>query len=236
MINKLSNLELIPIHGNEISILVDSHEYRKVFPKLALLDRVNLYINSDDFLKETLELAGALRESGVTVSINNLPASKEQKLINDKFSIKADMIEYDLELTWRLGSNVFLDGGNYIIGKDYPVSDPRTGIIGNLLNKNTAVIFIKMKENEGVGKVIGKYGGEKLLVRPNKWFSDLAIVYVKKSEDSFITTNVKELFCRPLGSTFIPVTEDELFKVLIKFNMRSSGFPQDCYKILDWIQ
>lgn len=235
MLYKLSQLRDIDIRGKEISVLVDTSDYKKVFPKLVILDKVSLYLESEYLLKEALELAGALREAGVIVSINDFPASKEPKLINTKIFLNAGITELNAEATWNVGSNIILEGrNNYVIGKDFPVPDPRTGIIGHFLNKPTAVIFKIMRENEGIGKIIGKYNSEELLIRPNRWFSDLSIVTVKDFDENFISADIRELFCRPLGSTYIPVTEDELFKVLIKFNMRSSGFPEECYDKLGW--
>lgn len=235
MAYKLSELRELDIREKEISVLVDTRDYKKVFPKLAILDEIHFYTSSDYLLKEALELAGALREAGVLVSINDFPASREKKLINTKVSLDIGITELGEELTWNLGSNVALGGkSNYMIGKNFPVPDPRTGIVGYLLNKNTAVIFTLSRENEGVGKVFGKYNGEELLIRPTRWFSDLSVISVKKFDGEFISVDLGELFCRPLGSTYIPVTEDELFKILIRFNMRSGGFPEECYRKLRW--
>lgn len=235
MVYKLSELNDFDIRDKEISVLIDTRDYKKVFPKLAILDKIYFYISSDDLLKEALELAGALREAGVFVSLNGFPASREQKLISRKILINVELTEIGNEITWNLGSNVSISGhGSYVIGKDFPIPDPRTGIIGYLLKKNTAVIFNLLKENEGIGKIFGEYKAEELLIRPNRWFSDLSILTVKKADDEFISADIKELFCRPLGSVYIPVTEDELFKVLIKFNMRASGFSENCYKYLGW--
>ncbi|ARM74779.1 hypothetical protein [Acidianus manzaensis] len=236
MLYKLSQLSDLPIRDNEISLLVDSHDYMRNLNKLALLDKIHLY-TLDDFLMETLELAGSLRELGVVTSINDLPESKEEKLMNDNIYLNVNITELNKETTWNIGSNIFLSDNKYIIGKDFPIPDPRTGIIGNILRKNKVVIFRKIKENEGIGELIGgKYDGEKLLIRPNRWLSDLSVINIKRNENNNkIISDVRELFCRPLGSAYIPVTEDELFSVLIKFNMRAGGFPKDCYKVLGWL-
>ncbi len=124
---------------------------------------------------------------------------------------------------------------NYVIGKDFPISDPRTGIIGYFLNKSSVVIFRQLKEEYAIGELIGKTEDENLLIRPNRWLTDLSVLEIKQKNKNGVLANSKEIFCRPLGSVYIPVTRQELFNVLIKFKMRCSGFSIDCYKTLGWL-
>lgn len=66
--------------------------------------------------------------------------------------------------------------GNFVLGKDFPVSDERTGILGYMVNKKAVVIFKKSNGDYIEGRIIGKLDGdEEYLVRPNKWLTDLVV-------------------------------------------------------------
>uniref|UniRef100_A0A2U9IGP8 Uncharacterized protein n=2 Tax=Acidianus brierleyi TaxID=41673 RepID=A0A2U9IGP8_9CREN len=224
----------------EIEIRIDTKQYKKLFRKLIFFNVIYLY-PCDDTLMETLELAGALREAGVKVSINGSPPTLEPKIAkNTKLILNIGIKKWGKELTWNVDSTVGInysdtENKSYLIGKDFPISDPRTGIIGYFLNKNAVVIFTQLKEESAIGELIGKTENENLLIRPNRWFTDLSVLEIKEKNKDNILAESKEIFCRPLGSAYIPVTRQELFNVLIKFKMRSSGFSIDCYKTLGWL-
>lgn len=76
-----------------------------------------------------------------------------------------------------------------------------------------------------VGEVNGEIRDEEYLIRPNKWMTDMAVVKIKEVEKGQVTVDSWELFCRPLGSVFVPVNKREMFDVMIGLKMRSSHFP-----------
>ncbi len=239
MIYKASEIYDIEFRNvKEIEIRMDTKNYKKLFHKLIFFDTVYLY-PYDDTLMETLELAGALREAGVKASINGFPPTIEPKITRkSKIILDIGITKYNKELTWNIDSSIdinYSDEQNYVIGKNFPLPDPRTGILGYVLNKNTAVIFNKLEENMAVGTLIGKTYNENFLIRPNRWLSDISVLEIAGKKENNIMANSNEIFCRPLGSVYIPVTRQELFDILIKFKMRSSGFSLDCYKILGWL-
>lgn len=214
--------------GDSVIIDSDSLSIIKYFHGLK---KINL-IADDNFIFEALEIAGFLRERQVEISVNNFPPSYEPKLVRHK------KLEFPITrskgkgLTWKVSGVDFLPG-DFVLGKDFPVSDERTGILGYLVNKKAVVIFGKSNGDYIEGKIVGKLDGdEEYLVRPNKWLTDL-VVFKATFKKGKAIVDKKLLFCRPLGSVFLPLNRRDVYNVLLKLKIRSSGYPVECYDYKD---
>ncbi|WP_287690386.1 hypothetical protein [Metallosphaera javensis (ex Sakai et al. 2022)] len=218
---------------------MDTTEASRVFDKLRSYKEVVLY-PLPSTLKETLEVGGALRESGVRTSIEGSPFSIEPRIRREEMlNLPGVALVWDpRELTWNMDTKVKVEDalepkeGQFVIGRDFPITDPRTGVLAYFLKKTTFVQFKYQKEVLSVGEVNGTIRDEEYLIRPNRWMTDMAVVKIKEAEKDQVTVNSRELFCRPLGSVFVPVNRKEMFDVLIGLRMRSSHFSLDCIKHL----
>ncbi|QKR00621.1 hypothetical protein GWK48_09715 [Metallosphaera tengchongensis] len=231
-------LQTSPPTTNYVDLVMDSSEVKALFDILVMYKKVSLH-PLPNTLKDTLELGGSLRESGVFVSIENSPFSFERKLRRSSpipFNLKT--LPNYAEMTWRVDPAIGVEavesknGDSYVIGIDFPIPDPRTGVLGYILNKRTYIVMDRYEEKVSSGKVVGELGGETYLVRPNRWMTDLVTLRIQGMEAGKVLVNSNELFCRPLGSYFIPVNREEVFKILISLRMRNSQFSLDCLKFI----
>ncbi|MCY0862372.1 hypothetical protein [Metallosphaera sedula] len=241
MLNKKYASELSRVStwslDKKIEVVMDVNDTSIVLSKLRSFREVTLY-PLPTTLKETLEVGGALRESGIRTSIEGYPFSVEPRVRREEaMDLPNVALIWDpREPTWNMDTMVSLGQANepkegqFIIGRDFPITDPRTGVLAYFLKKTTYVQFKYQKETLSVGEVNGEIRDEEYLIRPNKWMTDMAVVRIKEVEKREVTVNSWELFCRPLGSVFVPVNKREMFNVMIGLKMRSGHFPLDCMK------
>ncbi|AWS00405.1 hypothetical protein [Metallosphaera hakonensis] len=222
---------------SRIGVIMDVNDPTKLVTKLGFFREVILY-PMPDTLKETLELAGSLREHQVPTGIEGSPLSVEPQLRHEnpmKFLNVSFQWKQNDYLTWDIDSRVNLKSGvdGYLIGRDFPIEDPRTGLLGFLLGKTSYVTFVRQEEEVSIGSINGGLKDEEYLIRPTKWMTDMTVVKIKERRRNEIVVNSWELFCRPLGSVFMPVTKGEIFDVIMKLKMRSSHYPLECLKCLE---
>ncbi|BDC17123.1 hypothetical protein [Acidianus sp. HS-5] len=210
--------------GDSVLIDTDSFSIVKYFHELK---KINL-IPDDNYIFDTLEIAGFLREQQMIVSVNGFPPSYEPGLIRHdplKLPIKKANTK---GLTWKTAGVEFYSD-EFVLGKDFPITDERTGILGYLTNRKSAVIFNKLNGDYIEGYVVGKLkGDEEYLARPNKWLTDL-LVFKANIEKGKAIAEKKFLFCRPLGAVFLPLNRKDIYTILLKLKIRSSGYPAECY-------
>ncbi len=210
--------------GDNVLINTNSSSIVKYFHRI---NKINL-ISDNDHVFDVLEIAGFLREQQITVSVDGFPPSFEPKIVRHeilKLPIKNTKRK---ELTWKVSGVKFL-ADNFVLGKDFPITDERTGILGYLTNKKAVVIFNKMNGDYIEGNIIGELeGDEEYLARPNRWLTDM-LVFKTEIEKGKAIVEKKFLFCRPLGSAFLPLNKKDVYTILLKIKIRSSGYPVECY-------
>lgn len=197
---------------------------------------------SPSTLFHSLEVAGALRERGVPTSVDGLPHSTEPFLVRKTPLTPDRLIKRNVAVltgkthpTWNVDGMTAIshvtdfDWEGYLIGRDFPLPDPRTGLIGAILNKTSVVTFHTYGEKLSTGTLYGALGDEEYLVRPNRWMTDVTVVKIREVRGDQVTVLSRELLCRPLGSSFVPLNRQEIFNLLLGLRMRCAGLPPDCY-------
>ncbi len=197
------------LFGGKISspIRVNTRDTRGLFMLLRKQEKVELLLDGD-YLLEALEVAGALRESSKAVRVHGIDSSPEgppgsPMMLNMTLGVNED----PRLLTWFIHTDL---GVNY--DRARTVWDARSKFIGLMTESRCYLVFERIEGDWAVARFKGRPTGN-FGVRPNMWLTGASIVELKWDGDKALAL-LKDILTRPLGATYVALSEEQLSKLL----------------------